>query len=56
MIEEISGELSRNVARAFGETRGRSVSRILGDNIGISVNSVHALMFLGAVAYFSSKK
>ena len=56
MIEEISGKLSRDVARAFGETQGRSISRVMGDNFGISVNSVHTLIFLGAVAYFGSKK
>lgn len=55
MIEKISGEFSREIAKAFGETQDRSISRILGDNLGISVNSVHVLMGLGLVAYFGSR-
>ena len=56
MKEEVSGDLSRSIAKAFGETQGRSVSRVLADNLRISVNAVHFLMALGVVAYLGSRK
>ncbi len=49
MIEEISGDFSRSVARAFGETKGRSVSRITADKTGKSMDIVHFFMGLGVV-------
>ena len=47
MIEEISGDLSRSVAKAFGETNGRSISRITADKTGKSMDTVHFFMGLG---------
>ena len=54
MIEEISGGLSRSVAKAFGEKKGRSISRIMADNLNIGIGTVHFLMALGVVAAYIS--
>ncbi|MEN7982281.1 MAG: hypothetical protein ABFQ65_02450 [Nanoarchaeota archaeon] len=50
MIEEISGDFSRSVAKAFGETKGRSVSRITADKTGKSMDTVHFFMGLGLIS------
>jgi len=51
-MENISQVLAREV---LGERRGRSISQIMADNLGISKDSVHLLMFLGVAAYFGSR-
>ena len=49
--------ISQWFAREFlGERQGRSVSKITADNLGISVNGVHFIMFLGVALYLNSKE
>jgi len=58
MIEEISGNFSRSIAKTLGETQGRSISRIISDKTGMSMGSVHFLMALGVgvIAVMKSRK
>ena len=45
MSAQISGEFSRGLARTvLGETRGRSVSRIVQDETGLSMDIFHILL------------
>ena len=45
MSAQISGEFSRGLARTFlGETRGRSVSRIVQDETGLPMDIFHILL------------
>ena len=55
MVEEISGDLSRSIAKAFGETEGRSISRIISDNTRLNIGAVHFLMALGAIGLILRK-
>ena len=55
-----SGSLSRSIARdLLGETRGRSVSRILADSHETTVQKVHLVLATAAIlgsVYFLSKR
>lgn len=56
MIEEISGDFSRSVAKTLGETNGRSISRIVADKTGVSMTGVHFFMALGVMTYIYSRR
>ena len=49
--------ISQWFAREFlGEKYERSVSRVISDNTGMSINAVHFFMALGVIAYLGSRK
>lgn len=55
MSDQISGEFSRGLATTFlGETRGRSVSRILQDEASLPMDIFHILL-VGLAAWGVSR-
>jgi len=45
----ISGQISRDVNRSLGETRGRSISGRIANGAGTSVPGIHDMMAVGVL-------
>ena len=55
-MSEASGQWSRNLAASFGERRGRSVSQVVEDDLGISKGLFHTLLAVAAVIFGARRR